>query len=155
LPELDLPTTLVISRTELGLPSLNLNDTDNGYAIVRGGFGWGGRTWRRQVVQSPFTDGRTVVGRVMDIVTREFTFRLRAATASALDQKVGYVIDAFSQFAYTLTPTVNGVTYAWRCETADLAVGSQGKLDEFQEMALMREITATVPCNPRPLSGHI
>lgn len=153
MPGLDLPVAMTISREQLALTPLNINSETEGYLLLRGGFDLGSRTWRRQTVQSPFTDGRTIVGAVMDVVTREFTFEVRGSTAYIMNDRMHHLIRAFSQFSYTLTATIQGYTRAWRCEIADVEVGDAGKLQEFHAMSFRQNVTFSVPCNPRQITN--
>lgn len=148
--------TMTISRDEYsdlgGGTPLSLNDETKGYLVVRGGFDIGSRSYRRQTVQSPFTEGRTVVANLMDVVEREITIRVFGSTAAQRDQRMYDLIRAFTQFSFVITTNIQGTVRAWRCETADVVVGDGGKLQEFHAMRFMQDVTFMVPCHPRQLT---
>jgi hypothetical protein len=151
-----LPATLTISRNDLNLTPLNMNDPAHGYTLVRGGLTLGGRTWKRQTTTSPFTNARTMVARQVDVDTRDIRVRCKGYYDGGVQHTAHSLMhalaDAFSQFSYTLTLDLNGTVYGWLCETADWTVGDSGAINEFMAMSFMYEMTFHVPV-VRVLSG--
>jgi hypothetical protein len=139
-----------VTRTELGLGNLDLiNDT---YKIEgETGIEFGGRGWRRNMVDSPFVHGSYPVTQVMDNATVILSLQVRAASLAALETAIAAVVAAFSQFEYDLYLILDDTTWAWRCYAADIVVGS-----EDERMAQYNvNVRMSIPRAPIPLDGGI
>lgn len=120
-PIADLNITAEVTRTELGLGNLDLNDDVN-FRFGRG-VEVGRLTWRKDVVTSPYVHGRFPVREVKDAVESKITVYVIAPDHATLSTNVGVLIGAFTeQYEYNLQIVVEGQTYAWRCERADYEV---------------------------------
>ena len=112
--------TLTVTRTELALATLNLNDP--GVYSIRSLNA--GRVRRRSTVaRSPYIEGGTVVSTVRDIVEMDLALDVEATTQATLQTRLDTLLDAFQQSSYTVTYGLDGTTYAWTCYPADYEVG--------------------------------
>lgn len=142
-----------ISRTELALANLALEDEANGYEIVS--LGPGALSWRRETVRSPYVHGETLVTAVKDLSIAPMTVRVKASSAATLDTRLDALLDAFAQFEYSIGVTIDGVSKIWTCQPADLSVGDGGEFNKYQLMAKMYEVTLSIPRHPVPTSGSM
>jgi hypothetical protein len=109
-----------ITRTELGLPVLNINDHIN-YQLADQILG-GTQSWNKQMVKSPYVDGEVMVNRSRGQVQEQFQVQVRGGSQSEMQQNIATLIEAFSQFAYQLTIEMEDATYTYQCDTADYTV---------------------------------
>jgi hypothetical protein len=149
----DMTLSYQVTREELGLGNLELQDPANGYEVVR--FGPGAMAWNRQTVKSPFIHGEVLVGATMGLETAPLTVRVRASTAAALDSRLAVLLAAFSQFAYFAGADINGQPYIWACQPADWSVGENGEFNKFHVMAKIAEVSLSIPRDPTPTAGVI
>lgn len=149
----DIAISYAITRGELGLADLALQDLANGYEVIE--FGPGSRSWRKETVKSAYVHGETLVSAVMDVQVAPLKMRVRGSTHAIADSRLKTVLDAFSQFVYSIGVVIDGVTWIWTCQPADISVGESGDINKFQWMAKMFEVTASIPRNPVPLSGSL
>lgn len=148
----DLTITATISRTDLALADLALEDPGT-YRIVE--LSTGTVTWRRETVESPNVRGRGLIGAVQDTKTGRIVIRASASSAAALATRTATLTDAFEQLGYTLTVTIDGVTHSWACECADWAPGTDGAVDKFELADRQRTLAFTWPHDPVPLAGPL
>lgn len=139
--------TATISRTELGMSSLSLQDTT--YAVMNNSINGGVVQWRREVAVSPYVAGETEIGSVKDQVRSALTIRVTAGSHAALQTAVSTLVSAFSQKSYTLTLGFDGVTYAWTCGRADYSIA----FDEAMRLRSVARCTFVLPRSPVPASG--
>jgi|SRR5690606_41624779 len=104
----------------------------------------GERAWRRTVVEGKYTHGRALIGAVLETETLMVAVRFTGDSWTQVMNRAQTVIGAFSQRVYTLTWTVEGRTVEYTCEPADVRFD----LEKFRAMALMQEVTFTVPARP-------
>lgn len=142
-----------VTRAELSLGTLYLQDPANGYQVVE--VGPGAMSWRRETVVSPYVHGNTLVGAVKDQLTIPITVQIKGSSASQLDTRLDVVLDAFSQFFYGVGVVIDGVTKAWLCQPADWSVGEGGKFNKHHLMSKMYEVTLNVPRHPVPFAGSM
>lgn len=94
-----------VSRTELSLPPLTLNDPTNGY-FVSDDWKPGGVLWERyESTPSPFAHGSTVVAQRKTNIDEVFTVYVFAKDQTSYTNKVEALREAFAQFRYTVTIT--------------------------------------------------
>jgi len=104
---------ITVSRTELSLPSLDLNDATNGY-YVSDEWSQGGYIWQRyEASTSPFAHGETIVAQRLQNVDEIFTIYVFADTTATLNSRLDTLREAFSQYRYTLTIEWDGVEYIY------------------------------------------
>lgn len=116
----DISLSVTISRSELGLSDLELNDGTT--YICTPEIEPGQITWRRERVQSPYVDGEFTVSRAKDDGEMRIIVDVLGATHSAIRTSIDTLIDAFTQSTFTLTIAIGGTTYAWTGEAADYAM---------------------------------
>lgn len=145
-----------ITRSELSLATLTIEnraDASCPYSFSREGFGPGTVSWRRVTTQSPFVHGRFLLERVMDETQMNLSMRVRASSVDWVDYYLAQLIDAFSQFAYVLTFTIDGVYHQWLCETADFTVGNGGQFQDLNLRSYQQEVKFVVPRYPVPFGS--
>lgn len=156
-----LGVSVMVTRTLLGLPPIDLNDPNtlrhgDGYRIIRGSLGPGDVTWRKTVVDSPFVEGEAVVMAVKQQLHAPIGVRCLARSPAALTDVVQQVCTAFSQIRYTVQVTIEGTPWGtWLCQPADWSVGQSGSYSEFHFMAVQQEIRFNVPRFPSPSAGAL
>ena len=141
---------LTLSVTISGTAGLALTEAA-GYEVVS--VGPGARVWRKETVTSPFVHGRAVVAQVLDAGSFPLLVRVKALTAGSLATRIAALIAAVEQPVYNTTVVIDGVTWTWRCETADTAIGDGGSLDPHGLRSLQQLVTCSIPRHPVPLAG--
>lgn len=146
----DLAVAASVTRAELALAALDLSQPGV-YKVVS--WGPGLVAWDRQTVRSRFVHGETLVGAVKQQASDALVVRAYGATHAQLRQRIKAVTDAFSQFSYDLTVTIEGEVSTHRCDPADYTVGEADAVQKFHLMALQQEVSLTVPRQPVPTVG--
>lgn len=149
----DLTITGSVTRTELALADLALNDDT--YKIIRGSWGPGEVVWRRQAVSSPYVDGSFLVNATRDQVTTPLGIRVTGSSRTDCMNKVGTLCRAFEQFSYELTITVDGTDFTYTCDPADYSWGEGGALQTFHIKAYKQEVNFMIPRSPIPVAGPV
>jgi hypothetical protein len=144
----DLTITATVSRTSGG--PLSLEDPGV-YEIIA--FGPGGRSWRRTTVESRFQHGRALLGAVLDTSTAILQVRVKGTSFTQVANRAQTLVDAFSQLTYTLTVTVDGASFSFACEAAEIAPLGGDLLQKYHAMARMQEYQLVIPRHPVPTSG--
>lgn len=147
----DLTLDVQVNRTELALAELDIQDPANGYSVVK--LGPGATSWRRDTVKSPWVHGETLIHAVKDVQIAPLTVRVSGSSAAQKETRLGILLDAFSQFTYSIGVAINGVAYVWYCQPADWSTGEGGELSKFHEMAHITEVEFSIPRNPVPFVG--
>ena len=139
-----------VTRPEVGGGNLDL--VNSTYKIEgEDGIRFGQRTWRRNMVSSPFVHGEFPVTQTMGNSQVECNIQIRAASMSALNTAIASLVAAFSQFEYALYVTLDDVTWGWTCFAADIAVeSSDERMAQFNTVARL-----SIPRLPIPISGGI
>lgn len=141
-----------ITRTELGLGQLSL-DVDGTYSIVS--FSEGGVTWRRTAVAGKYQRGHRLIQAQQDTATDVLLVRVYGDSWIEVNNRVKVLRDAFSQFTYQLTVTINGLVRTAECEPADMDVVGEDTRRKGLTFANMREIQFSIPRDPRLIAGAI
>jgi len=128
---------------------------ENGYRILRGGFGPGVRQWNRQTVESPFVHGRSMVGRTLAMGAAPLAVMVFATDSTILAARIDALVGVLERFTYVLEVVVDGLTYQWTCETADSSVGDGGAFVESGLMNHFQTLTFSIPRHPIPLEGPL
>lgn len=140
-----LTITCAISRTELALAQLDLEDPGN-YQVTK--FSDGGRHWERQLVTSRYTHGARKVGRaVLAHGQVQVGIRCYGTTRAALEARVADMVNAFSQGYYTFGINIDGELWQYACWEADIEVAN-GDYDKFALAAHQQEYRLTMPRDP-------
>lgn len=116
-------------------------------------FGAGARAWRRDTVEGRYQHGRVLIGAVLASTTAVLQVRVLGATWEEVTTRSTTLVDAFSQLAYSLTVTVEGVTTTLACEAADIALLGGDVLQKHHAMSGMQEYQLTIPRHPVPTAG--
>lgn len=144
----DLIVSATVSRTELSLSALDLN-VDGAYKIVRDGLGIGSLTFKKEMVSSIYVNGSFMRGRAMESITSTMKIRCYGSSKADLESKVRALVDAFSQYSYTLQVIIDGRTQTYRCDTADsIAIGDSGTFDPLMWYNTQQEVTITFTRDP-------
>jgi len=147
----DMTLSVHVSRAELALSNLELNDPANGYDVIS--VGPGSTSWRRETVKSPWVHGETLINAVKDVGIAPLSIRVMGSSAAQKETRLGALLAAFSQFNYVQTVTINGVGYAWACQPADWSVGDDGEFEKFFEMTHRSQVKLSIPRYPVPSDG--
>jgi hypothetical protein len=146
----DLGFTTQISRDDLGLAALTLNDHINYY--VAGTFMSGSLSWNRNQISSPWTDGSATTYRYREMVTENITLECLGGpkdTQAALYANISAAIAAFSQDNFLLSIVTAGQQVEYQCEAADYQVAWDGP----RMIARQLQVIFQVPRQPMPLEG--
>lgn len=118
----ELTLTALVTRTELSLAALDIDDGTN--FILGKGLDAGTVSWRKEVVTSPFYAGRVPVHEVKDSVEMTLVVYILGATHATLMTNLQTLLNAFTeQSTYEVQLTIEGQSYHWTCERADYQVG--------------------------------
>lgn len=149
---------ITITRTLLSLSDLVIaNATADTYQF--GEFTGTGVQWERNTVTSPWIHGRRLRSSrksSAELHGQFYVVSARDATPTAHDQALGVLLDALSQFTYTLSiqSTDGSNTRVWQytCEPADVEPGDN---ESMMMNAAFRWTTldVTIPHRPIPSSG--
>jgi hypothetical protein len=140
-------TVASVSRPELGLADLNLNDHVN-YYVAPGIFG-GTVSWRRQTVQSPWIEGQFTVGAVRDQVEDKFVVEVLGADQPSLQVNLQNLIKAFSQSSFNLTVQLDTAYYTYACEASDYTID----WTNTRFMAKQVQVSFSLRRSPVPVNG--
>lgn len=143
-----LSVTATVTRADLGLSPLNINDHSN-YSLSPSVFG-GSSTWERNRVSSPWVDGEITVSRRRATVTDTFVINVYGSNQADMLANIQELVQAFSQNSYHLTLTMNGTVYQYMCEAADYTVEWGYKMHSNQTT-----VTFQVPRKPQPSNGGV
>ena len=141
--------SVLVSRTLLGLPALQINDHLN-YKVAPQFLG-GNVQWNRTKVTSPFLDGEVTTQRTRQNVSEQVAVEIYAGSAAQLQTNTAALIAAFNQDSFTLTVTLDGTVYAYQCEAADAQTMWTGP----RMMAHRGQVLFAVPRQPVPLIGAV
>ena len=149
----DLTIAAAITRVELGLAELNINDQTN-YKIVK--VGPGEVEWERQYSGNPFTHGQTLVSAVMRQGTLPLSVRCKGATNVVVENNRDALCRALEQFTYNLNITIDGVSFSWKCDPANYSVDeTDGAINPFFVRAKQSVVTADIPRDPISIVGSV
>jgi hypothetical protein len=137
--------SVVVSRTELGLSDLQLEQA-NKYYLPDGTFGTGETGHRRVTSESPMVKGRypssiIEADRVGNIAVHVLS------TEANIQADCQTIIDAMIQFRFMLAWQWDGLSGTWQCETADWALGQSGVIHVKFLKVNTQIIYFTVPHN--------
>lgn len=151
----DLDISYVITRTSLSLADLELNtDPGNTYRVITDSMGIGDVSHRRLTASSPWVPGEALIASVKEQVSMPLGIRVTGTTNATLKNNVVALINAFSQFSYTITVTLDSQTWGvYDCQPADFSVGSSGTYQNYHMIAFKQDVTLQIPRNPIVSSG--
>jgi hypothetical protein len=137
--------TAKVTRNDLGLTDLNINDHVN-YSLSASIMG-GTVSWERREATSPWVDGSVTTARRRQKATETMQVNVYGGTQSELLDNMRELVEAFSQNSYTLKIVLKGTDYHYACEAADYSVEWGYKMHSEQAM-----VTFQVPRHPTPKS---
>lgn len=141
-----LTVAATVTRSSLGLSTLNINDHVNyqlGAQIMGGTV-----TWDRNTVSSPYVDGDVTVSRRRPNINETIQVNILASSQAVMLTNIKALAEAFCQDTYTLTITMSGQTYQYKCESADYSIEWGIKMHSDQCMMVF-----SVPRKPIALAG--
>lgn len=149
---MSLVVAAAVTRTELVLGDLNLNDGTT-YQVVQAGPG--ARRRRRKTVTSDWVHGELVIASPLAGVDRQLRVRCKASTGGGLSTAITAVIAAFSQSTYTVSGTFDtGFPFQWNyCTEADIEPGDGEYMDKFSLHSHQQELVLSIPSSPISGSG--
>lgn len=146
----DLTVVASLTRTELSLAGLNLEDPGT-YRVVTAGPG--GVSWVRRFVESPYMHGRTLIDARKDQISVPLAVRVYAASLTQLETRAATLLRAFEQFTYHLSISIDGAAHEYVCEVADYTVDDEGTWDKYALMAHEQTYKFVIPRSPIPVQG--
>lgn len=145
----DLNISALVSRTQLGLGNLDINDHTK--YVLAGPLAFSGAVqWNRTQVEAPWVDGQITTERHRVNTTETLAVYVAGSSMADLDANLGTLIAAFQQDRFTFQLVVGGANHAWDCEAADV---SQVLYDTAHAAAKYVTVTFAVPRKPIPLAG--
>jgi hypothetical protein len=152
--------TMTVTRTELALSPLDIND-EGTYYLLYDGFSSGGGRWQRHMVESPYTDGEYEVGKRLRNSEVGIALAVKGATSTALDTAMAALIHpdtgAFTaQYDYQVSVAIDGLTRTWRCYAAEWEVDWKGGWIDGIVPDLgpyYAPIALAIPRRPVPIAG--
>lgn len=121
-------------------------DNGDGMWVTEDGITWPSFTMRRTYApDSKDIGGRVLTAVVPDAGQTSLVVKLKGATPAALIALMDELEAATSQFTYTLTVAIDGVSRSW---AADSELPQWGNFDSGQWKARMTTATITIPLNP-------
>lgn len=142
-----LPVAAWVTRDELGLDDLDIDDGDR--YVMTNKVNPGSVSWSRQQVESNFVHGAFTIGRRKDLSTMEMVINVEADHFHNLTNYVEELVEAFEQDTFRLHIEVEGRTYEWMCETADHAVS----WDPVRVHNRRVSVAFSIPRQPIPVRG--
>lgn len=136
-----------VSRVELSLSDLQLNDPQNGL-YVSDEWSQGGTVYQRyEASTSPFADGETVVAQRKQNTDQIFTIYINATSDLDYQTKLAELKAAFGQYRYFMTIEWDGIIYSY--EAAGAAdISRSGNVDPILHKANWHAFQITVPTKP-------
>lgn len=141
--------SVTINCSSISAPNIVISDAlDATYELVREGLGRPAITWRKTAApDSADVHGTEYVAAVKEQTTLPLKVMIQAASSAALNTALNALEAALSQFSYTATVTVDGVTKVWSCGPA--AYGSESGLIEHAKVLAHYDLwTITIPVYP-------
>lgn len=147
-------TVSSLACSVIGTTSLTLSSA-NGYEVNLEGFGPGPRTYKRETISSPFTRGRWLIDAQLDQSLAPLSIWVGGSTASQLSSRLTSLLAVFDQLTYTFQAVIDGVTFQWACEPADVSLGSDGAFDFWDLGAFQQVVHMMIPRDPLPVAGAV
>lgn len=144
----DVPLSVLISRTALVLPPLEIATTPDYYLSTQ--FLGAAVAWSRQQVESQWLDGAVTTSRHRQMVTDQVAVEVKGTSLADVQSKINVLIQAFTQDSFTMTVVAADATRVYLCEAAD-----------YQDLswttprlsAAQGQVMLSVPRQPVALSG--
>lgn len=143
----DFDAQITIGRSSLGLGNLFLNKGE-GWSFDRNGIELGENSLRRTTVETPYINGRTLVHAVPDQTISVVKLVVKGANTNDVVSKINVLRNAVFQFQYLMAVEVDGYTWIWNCEPADMVVGDGGALEDLWLRQGLQRVTLSIPRKP-------
>lgn len=146
-----------VTRDELSLPDLELNDTlnDGPFRVIRAGLGPGPSTVRLGKTSSEVVDGDFIYAYSLETVVMPLAIRVTGEDASEVNSNIELLVAAFRQLSYQLTFSVEGAPFSYICQPAQISYGAEGVIQEFHMKARQQEVRFQIPRHPSPVAGPL
>lgn len=144
----DASISLVISRDQLGLDDLELNDHVMSYISSQNFLG-AAVQYQRNQIQSPFIDGQITTFRSLQSVQDNLTLEVLGGSHKTMINNLNTIVAAFLQDTYNLRIKFGVTSIQYACEAADYTVDYTSER-WIQPQAL---VTFSFPRQPTPVSG--
>ena len=145
----DLPMSVLISRTLLGLADLEINDFVNYYVAPQ--FLGAINEWDRVQATSAYVDGAATVQRKLQMVQEQVVVEVMGGDSAELQDNCVAITEAFTQDNFTMTVTIDGIVKVYACEAAGYQLAWTGpRLIEHQG-----QLTFTMPRQPNLLNAVV
>lgn len=139
---------ITISRDELSLDGLDLNDPTNGL-FVSDDWRPGGVTWERyEASTSPFAHGSTIVAQRKVNQDEIFTVYINALNPITYADRLDTLKEALSQFRYFITINWDGKISTYEAVGAGDLVAEGDRVDPILHRAGWHPFTITIPRRP-------
>lgn len=139
--------SVLISRTQLGLSPLQLEDLSSGYEVVS--IGPGGRVMRLQHATSAASDGAVLTQATAGLESARLTIRVWGEDPGEVLERLVTLERALNQWSYAITVSIDGTSETWRCHPANYARGLSGTYSAAALAGCWQELTAEIPRQPR------
>lgn len=140
--------SVAFSRAAPSLADLTIPDAPFADALWLAEVGMGAVGWdyrRSYAPDSDWQSGKALLAVVRDAATLPLTIYAHAETAMALQAVKAELEAAASQWAYTVTVTVDGVATVYNCEPA---IPQWGPVDSGMVQGRMDRCQLVIPVNP-------
>lgn len=144
----DIFLSVQITRTNLGLANLEINDHTN-FAVAPGTFG-AAKDYNRTQVESVYVDGKVTTHRKLDIVTEPVVVEVYGADTPSVYANLETLVAAMSQDTYQIQITIGAYTQTWNCEAADVRSVT---FDGPRLVASQLQVVFDVIRQPVPVTG--
>lgn len=136
-----------VTRSDLGLADLNINDGTN-FKVSNEILG-GTVTYDRNVVSSPYVNGDITVHRRRANVQERFAVYVYGSSQAVLRANVKTLIDAFSQDTFNVTISLDSDPNTYQCEASDYTV----EWSNAHIFSLQVRVMFNLNRKPIPLAG--
>lgn len=143
----DLDLSVVLSRDNLDLTPLEINDFLNYYVGAQ--FLGGSMAYQRTTLTSPFTDGGFTAQRFRQQVSEQIAVEVMGGTHVELTANIKTLIEAFEQDSFTVTVTIGSQTILLDAEAADHQMVWTGP----RWVQNQGQVVFTMPRAPQPRQG--
>lgn len=134
-----------VTRTELGLGNLSLNDSS--YKMDHPEEGWlESIQWEKHTVRSPFYHGEFLVNAVKKQTSVTPRILVFGSSISDVHTKVNTLLATFAQFSYDLAYAKDTTEYTFSCQPADYLVDYRWLM--YEEAIYTMPVSFVCPVSP-------
>lgn len=141
--------SVTIDRSSLSEADLTIADSGT-YCLTEKGLGRPGITWRKATApDSADVHGSEYFAAVKEQTSLPLEVAILADSSAELEAAIDELTDALSQFTYTVTVTVGGVSKVWDAGPADWSAAS-GLVEFSKANRFFDVLKVTIPIYPIP-----